>query len=139
MFLLALDKDDDGDIEFQFKQRCGSWYGKPAFPESTESYDICDYIGPDSIGFFIINGLEVDFLEESVDTWEDPASSYQEAKAAVKTLPVVNDGAERGVKISQKYLEDARKEEVYQNILQVAENDIKLVPNQRKRHIRIIK
>ena len=72
-------------------------------------------------------------------TWEDPASSYQEAKAAVKTLPVVNDGAERGVKISQKYLEDARKEEVYQNILQVAENDIKLVPNQRKRHIRIIK
>ena len=42
---------------------------------------------------------------------------------AVKTLPVVNDGAERGVKISQKYLEDARKEEVYQNILQVAEND----------------
>ena len=58
---------------------------------------------------------------------------------AVKTLPVVNDGAERGVKISQKYLEDARKEEVYQNILQVAENDIKLVPNQRKRHIRIIK
>ena len=58
---------------------------------------------------------------------------------AVKTLPVVNDGAERGVKISQKYLEDARKEEVYQNILQIAENDIKLVPNQRKRHIRIIK
>ena len=58
---------------------------------------------------------------------------------AVKTLPVVNDGAERGVKISQKYLEDARKEEVYQNYLQVAENDIKLVPNQRKRHIRIIK
>ena len=92
-----------------------------------------------SIGFFITNGLDVDFLEESVDTWEDPESSYQEAKAAVKTVPVVNDGAERGVKISSDFLEDARKEEIYQNILQVAENDRNLVANQRKRHIRIMK
>ena len=52
MYMLALDKDEDGDIEFQFNQRRGSWYGKPVFPESTESYDIIDYIGPDSIGFF---------------------------------------------------------------------------------------
>ena len=89
--------------------------------------------------FFITNGLDVDFLEESVDTWEDPESSYQEAKAAVKTVPVVNDGAERGVKISSDFLEDARKEEIYQNILQVAENDRNLVANQRKRHIRIMK
>ena len=76
----------------------------------------------------------MDFLEESVDTWEDPESSYQEAKAAVKTVPVVNDGAERGVKISSDFLEDARMEEMYQNILQVD-----LVPNQRKHHIRIMK
>ena len=41
---------------------------------------------------------------------EDPESTYQEAKAAVKTVPVVNDGAERGVKISSDFLEDARKE-----------------------------
>ena len=68
MYMLALDKDEDGDIEFEFNQRRGSWYGKPVFPESTESYDIIDYIGPDSIGFFITNGLDVDFLEESVDT-----------------------------------------------------------------------
>ena len=81
----------------------------------------------------------MDFLEESVDTWEDPESSYQEADAAVKTVPVVNDGAERGVKISSDFLEDARKEEIYQNILQVAENDTDLVPNQRKHHIRIVK
>ena len=66
----------------------------------------------------------MDFLEESVDTWEDPESSYQEAKAAVKTVPVVNDGVVRGVKISQDFLEDARKEERYQKILQVAENDV---------------
>ena len=81
----------------------------------------------------------MDFLEESVDTWEDPESSYQEAKAAVKTVPVVNDGAEQGVQISHDFLEDARKEEIYQNILQVAENDRDFVPNQRRRHIRIIK
>ena len=42
MYMLVLDKDDDGDIEFQFNERHGSWYGKPVFPESTESYDIVD-------------------------------------------------------------------------------------------------
>ena len=93
MYLLALDKDEDGDYSFVFTQRHGSWYGKPSFPESTESYDIVDYITPQSIGFFTTMGLDVEFLSESVEEW-DNSPSYEAAKA---------------------------------------------VPNQRKRHIRLMK
>ena len=138
MYLLALERDEDGDLVFEFTQRRGSWYGKPSFPEDTESYDISDYIGPQSIGFFTTLGLDVEFLEESVDTWEGSAS-YQAAKAAVKNLPVVNDGSERGVKMTSEFLDHAKTEERFQTTLQVAENDRKAVPNKRKRHIRVIK
>ena len=65
--------------------------------------------------------------------------TYQDAKAAVKSLPVLNDAAERGVKITSDFLDSARKEERFQTILQVVENDRRKVPNQRKRHIRVIK
>ena len=75
---------------------------------------------------------------KTVDEW-DNSPSYEAAKAAVKSLPVVNDGAERGVKITSEFLESARKEETFQTRLQVAENDRKAVPNQRKRHIRLLK
>ena len=80
----------------------------------------------------------MDFLEEPVEEWENSAS-YQAAKCTVKSLPVVNDAAERGVKITSDFLDSARNEERFQTTLQVVENDRKTVPNQRKRHIRIIK
>ena len=63
MYLLALDKDEDGDYSFVFTQRHGSWYGKPSFPESTES---SDYVTPQSIGFFTTMGLDVEFLYDTV-------------------------------------------------------------------------
>ena len=138
MILLALEKDEDGDITFSFSQRHGSWYGKPLFPESTKSYEISDYIGPDSIGFFITLGLDLDFLEESVDMWEN-SGSYKAAKSAVDSIPVINDASERGVKITSDFLESAKKEERFQTILQVAENDRKRVPNQRKPRINLLK
>ena len=68
----------------------------------------------------------MEFLQDSVDEW-DNSPSYEAAKAAVKSLPVVNDGAERGVKITSEFLESARKEETFQTRLQVAENDRKAV------------
>ena len=55
-------------------------------------------------------------------------------KCIVENLAVVNDAAERGVKLGHDFLSCARKEENYQNILQVVENDRKSLPNQRKRH-----
>ena len=131
--MLGLDQDEDGDVVLTLRKRSGSWYGKPEFPEleETESYDISDYIGPDSIGFFTILGLDTDFLEESVKDWA-ASPTYQAAKAAVKNLPVVNDAAERGVKITSDFLDSARNEERFQT-------DRRKVPNQRKRHMRVKK
>ena len=112
MILLGIDQDEDGDAVITLRKRSGSWYGKPEFPEleETGSYNISDYIRPDSIGFFTILGLDTDFLEESVKDWA-ASPTYQAAKAAVKNLPVVNDAAERGVKITSDFLDSARNEE----------------------------
>ena len=48
-------------------------------------------------------------------------------------LSVTNYAAERGVKLAHDYLESAKQEEMYQNVLQVVENQRKAVPNQRRR------
>ena len=55
------------------------------------------------------------------------------AEAVVKSMHVVNDAAERGVKLGSDFLDCAKIEEHYQDILQVAENDRHRVPNQRSR------
>ena len=53
----------------------------------------------------------------------------------VDSLSVVNDGAERGVKLAHDFLDAAKTNKNFQNILQVVENDRKSVPNQRKRKV----
>ena len=52
LYYLNSEVDEEGDRSFSFKKRHGSWFGKPGFPDCTESYDVSDYLGPDSIGFF---------------------------------------------------------------------------------------
>ena len=44
---------------------------------------------------------------------------------------VVNDGAERGVKLCNDFLSQAKREDRHQNILQVVENDRNMRPDQR--------
>ena len=39
----------------------------------------------------------------------------------MKSLPVINDSAERGVKLTSDFLHSASKEENLQNVLQVVE------------------
>jgi len=47
----------------------------------------------------------------------------------------VNDGAERGIKLATDFVEVARSDEHFQNVLQVVEKDRKDNPNlRRKRH-----
>ena len=110
MIYLNCNKDEDGNPIFSFSKRHGSWYGKPGFPVHTDSYDIYDYIGDDSIWFFTTLGLDISFLKENVEKW-DQLDSYLAAEAAVKNKKVVNDSSERGVKITYDFLEQARKED----------------------------
>jgi hypothetical protein len=51
----------------------------------------------------------------------------------LEAINVINDSAERYVKLSTDFLSSARGEEHYQNVLQVVEGDRKEQPNLRKR------
>ena len=74
----------------------------------------------------------VQFLTEDVASW--PASpTYQAAAVKVQAINVVNDCAEHGVKLSADVAAVAQDEKHYQNVLQVVEQDIKQLPNLRKR------
>ena len=53
----------------------------------------------------------------------------QAAKEVFASFSVVNDGAERGVKLAHDFLDVARKEGNLQNILQVVGNDKHSLPN----------
>lgn len=119
-------------------KRFGSGYGKPQFPtlpqDTVENLDLSIFIGVDSWSLFTILEIDPGFLDMHPEKWNsDP--QYIKAKAVVDSLSVVNDGAERGVKLAHDFLHTARKESNLQNILQVVENDRASLPNQRKRKV----
>ena len=58
-----------------------------------------------------------------------------DALKIVLNLCVVNDSAERGVKLCYDFIDSARKEGNLQNILQVVENNRNKLPDQRKRKL----
>ena len=90
------------------------------------------YIQSSSWSFFKAINCTADLILKPVGEWpEDP--SYGQAKDIVDSMEVVNDGAERGVKLSSHILEAAKGERRLQNVLQVVENDKKTNSNQRKR------
>ena len=69
---------------------------------------------------------------KTADKWEDNAS-YQLAKERCSKIQVINDSAERGVKLDQDFLLAAKKEDHYQNVLQVVEKDRKNRSSYRKK------
>ena len=115
----------------------GTGFQKPMFPENiTEATTLADLAGKDS--WFTMHTLQLDdsFLADSVDTWpQSPA--FQTSAVNVRAINVVNDAAERGVKLSSDYLLAARSDEHYQNILQVVEQDRRMKPNLRKRKLQV--
>ena len=123
--------------QFQFSRRFGTRYGKPGFPEDVDSYDLADYIGPDSPGLFYMLQVDPSFLAHPAHSWPK-LDSYKKAHKAVKSLKCVNDPAERGCKLAGDFNDSAEKEDRYQNVLKVAQNDRDIVPNQRKYHSRVL-
>ena len=73
-------------------------------------------------------------LSKPVEYWPKDAG-YLEAKLIINNLSMVNDGAERGVKLAYDFIGSSKKEDNFQNILQTVENDRRLIPNQRKRKL----
>lgn len=127
-----LESKIETDNENNFRNRYGSSFGKPKFKKITEiPSELTYYIGPDSFGFFKTLKIDASFLSEPVDTWNN-IDSYNKAKSVVENMLVVNDAAERGVKIAYDFIDTAKSEGRFQEILQVVENDRHRVGDQRK-------
>jgi hypothetical protein len=117
--------------------RMGTGFGKPVFPK-IKSLDLScaklsDFIGADSWLFFELLKINTEFLHQPLSSW-DRLESYCNGLSSVRVLKVVNDAAERGVKLASDFLPKAKVEEKYQNVLQVVENDRHSRPNQRHLH-----
>ena len=61
--------------------------------------------------------------------------SYISSKTKINAFYVINDCAERRVKLSADFTGAAKSEEHFQNVLQVVEMDRKERPNLRKRKL----
>ncbi len=58
-------------------------------------------------------------------------TTYLDAMEIVSSMCVVNDGAERGVKLCHDFISLSKEETKHQNVLQIVENDRNQRPKQR--------
>ena len=72
--------------------------GKPVFRNVDQSTSLVDLIGPDSHILFLSLGVSMHWLEKPVTEWNSHPD-FNTAEAFVRTVKVVNDAAERGVKL----------------------------------------
>jgi hypothetical protein len=85
-----------------------------------------------TLQFFTRFELNKDFLRKSISDWSTD-EGYNEGKNIVKKIKVVNDAAERGVKLIEDYNAKLTKDESQkQFLLQVVENYRKKFPDSRK-------
>ena len=107
-------------------------FGKPFLPSLPEKdTSPASLIGVDSWRYFSITGIKCDFLHLEVDEWDENAE-YLRGKIITNNLEVVNEAAERGVKLCYDFLHVSKDEKRLQDVLQVVEEARKIDPNQRK-------
>ena len=91
-----------------------------------------DFVTSNTRNFFVILSLPDSFLETNPETWESN-SDYLRASEVIRELRVVNDTAERGVVLMQKYNALLTKDEQQtQFVLQVVKENRKLYPDSKK-------
>ncbi|KAG0728177.1 hypothetical protein GWK47_033031 [Chionoecetes opilio] len=113
------------------QNRFGAGWGKPKFPTITASTRLSDLVEVDS--WFTIYRLEIDdsFLQLPVAEW-GMSAAYIASSENVASVSVINDAAARGVKLSSDFVDTARSDGHFQNVLQVVEEDRKSATNLRK-------
>ena len=94
------------------QDRFGSDFGKPHFPVVTEETRLADLVAVDS--WFTIHLLEMNmsFLILPVDEWAN-SPAYQSSCANAAAINVINDCAERGVKLSLDFIDTARNRHTF--------------------------
>src|SRR6218665_1570659 len=114
------------------QERYGSGFGKPKFPDSiTATTTLADLVGRDSWYTFETLKLDSTFFNKGVSDWES-CDEYLAAITSTESLNAINDGAERGVKLSSDFLSASKSEGYYQDVLQVVEQDRHRKSNLRK-------
>lgn len=97
-----------------------------------QSKGLEDFVTSNTHRFFNITGFSSDFLTKDVNEWaEDKA--YNEVKQGVRNMRVVNDIAERGVKLMDEYNKlHTNNEEQKQFLLLVVKDYRKKYPDRKK-------
>jgi hypothetical protein len=135
--LLSFTQDNRKTVALATQQKFGTGFGKPNFPQNvSQSSTLADLAGLAS--WFTLRALDMQpsFLNEDVTNWSQSAAC-QQSLDNVHAVNVVNDAAQRGIKISSDFLQSAKTEHHYQSILQVVEQDHKHHTDLRKRKIQI--
>ena len=87
----------------------------------TEGSELWDFVQPHSWDFFMILRVEADWLTWPLDKWEE-SEDYRKARQFVTTVKVVNNAAERGIKLASDYVQSLTKDsDVREKIFQTVE------------------
>lgn len=98
----------------------------------TESTSIEDLVGPESWFIFEALGIGCEWLRLPVTEW-DSNPDFMEAAAFVKSVKVVNDAAERGIKLNSDYAAYITdKEQQRASLLQAVEEHRQMFPDFKK-------
>ena len=101
----------------------------PLDKKSGKKVCVSDFVGHGSLFIFDIMKFDRDWLQLPISSWKSNAS-YLEMEQYLKTLLVVNDAAERGIKLVSEYVDCLTKDSANrQDLLQVVEAHQKLFPN----------
>jgi len=131
--LLDLENSADILVSGTCQNRMGYGFGKPQFPvlPTNACYELDTFIGNDSWLFFKVLKIDSSFLHQPAQVW-NTLTEFSQTLEVVRSIVVVNDAAERGVKMTSDYYGRSREESRFQHILQVVENSRKKHPDLRK-------
>lgn len=94
--------------------------------------DLSNFVTCETVKFFERFGLSTEFISSEPETWAE-REDYQQAQDIIRKLHVVNDAAERGVKLMEDYNKVlCRSEKEKQFVLQVVSANRKAYPSYNK-------
>ena len=122
----------------KYPRKCNILKGIPQFPIVTMNTKPSHLIGSKSWTLFNLIGHKADWLKNPQSEWPKD-KEYVEAYDLLTNLKVVNDPAERAIKLITDYaVALTNNEEEKQCLLQVVESHRKLLPNIKKEELKNI-
>ncbi len=118
------------------EQRFGTGFGKPKFPTLLPTTSLADLANKDCW----LGCTSCTLIQNYVSRCEGMGDQccVQKSEVNVRAMNLVNDCAERGVKLTSDFVAVARKEQHLQNVLQAVERDRNQQPNLRRCKCKLI-